>query len=65
MKGVVLAAGKGLRLRPLTDKSPKALIEVGGKSLLEHSIEKLVSAGIVDICIVVGYLAERIMAISV
>ena len=62
MKGVILAAGKGLRLRPLTDNLPKALVEVCKKPLLEHSIEKLTAAGITEICIVVGHLAKKIEA---
>ncbi|MFH1544646.1 MAG: sugar phosphate nucleotidyltransferase [archaeon] len=61
MNGVILAAGKGLRMRPLTDEIPKAMIEVKGKSLLERSMENLKKAGIRKIGIVVGYKKEKIM----
>ena len=60
MKGVILAAGKGVRLRPLTNGIPKALVEAGGKPLIEHVIDKLSLAGITDICVVVGHLADKI-----
>ncbi|HEY1991001.1 MAG TPA: sugar phosphate nucleotidyltransferase, partial [Gammaproteobacteria bacterium] len=45
MKAVVLAAGKGDRLRPLTDTTPKPLVEVRGKPLIVHHLERLRDAG--------------------
>ncbi len=59
MQCVILAAGKGTRLRPLTENCPKPLIHVSGKPLLDHIIDSLPSA-IDEIIIVVGYLGEMI-----
>lgn len=59
MKAVILAAGKGERLRPLTLNIPKALAEVGGKTLLEHTIDALPNE-VTEIVLVVGYLGEQI-----
>ena len=61
MQCVILAAGKGTRLRPLTENCPKPLIPVSGKPLLDHIIESLPSA-IDEIIIVIGYLGEMIKA---
>ncbi len=60
MKAVVLAAGKGVRLRPLTNTVPKAMVKLKGKPLLERTIIELKEAGIEEIIIVVGYLGEVI-----
>ncbi|MCW4020992.1 MAG: sugar phosphate nucleotidyltransferase [Candidatus Bathyarchaeota archaeon] len=60
MKAVVLAAGEGQRLRPLTFTRPKHMIQIGGKPLLEHTIVALREAGAKDILIVVHYKAEQI-----
>jgi NDP-sugar pyrophosphorylase family protein len=60
MKAVVLAAGKGIRLRPLTEKKPKALVELRGRPLIEHVLESLQEAGIEETTIVLGYLGRKI-----
>jgi bifunctional UDP-N-acetylglucosamine pyrophosphorylase/glucosamine-1-phosphate N-acetyltransferase len=60
MQCVILAAGKGTRMRPLTDICPKPLLRVAGKPILQHSIESL-PAVIDEVVIVVSYLKEQIM----
>jgi MurNAc alpha-1-phosphate uridylyltransferase len=51
MKAMILAAGRGERMRPLTDHTPKPLLPVAGKTIIEHTIIQLVSAGFIDIVI--------------
>ncbi|MBN1678543.1 MAG: NTP transferase domain-containing protein [Candidatus Thermoplasmatota archaeon] len=60
MKGYVLAAGEGIRMRPLTANIPKPLLPVAGRPFLEHNIEALKDAGIRDIIMLVGWRAQRI-----
>lgn len=60
MKGVVPAAGRGTRLRPLTDGRPKGLVEVRGKPLLTYCFEELLSLGVEELVVVVGYMGEEI-----
>ena len=55
MKAVIIAAGKGKRLSPITSTTPKPMISIGGKPLLEHSILSLREVGITEILIIVGY----------
>jgi NDP-sugar pyrophosphorylase family protein len=57
---VILAAGLGRRLRPLTDHTPKPLVEVGGRPIITYGIELLRQAGIEDIVINVHHLADRV-----
>jgi MurNAc alpha-1-phosphate uridylyltransferase len=59
---MILAAGHGRRMRPLTDKLPKPLLEVGGKSLIVYQIERLRTAGITDLLINHARLGEMIEA---
>jgi dTDP-glucose pyrophosphorylase len=59
-KAVVLAAGRGTRMRELTASFPKPMIEVRGKPVLQHIIEGLRDAGIRDVLIVVGYHADAV-----
>lgn len=59
MQCVILAAGKGTRLRPLTEHTPKPLVQVSGKALLDYVVEALPSA-VTELIIVTGYLEEQI-----
>ena len=61
MHAVILAAGRGERLRPLTDTTPKCLTLVGGKPILEYELDALEAAGIKECTIVVGYRASQII----
>ncbi len=60
LKGYILAAGEGVRMRPLTSNIPKPLLPVAGRPFLEHNIEALKSAGIKDIVLLAGWRAQRI-----
>ncbi len=60
MKGVILAAGMAKRLRPLTDTKPKCLLEVGGKTLLQRTVEAMAMADITEFVVVTGYRADQI-----
>jgi len=60
MKAVVLAAGKGTRLRPLTDELPKVMIPINGKPVLEYHIMQLAKAGVRDVFINLNYLPGKI-----
>lgn len=60
MKGLIFAAGIGSRLRPFTDMHPKALVEVGGKPMLHHVINRMIEAGITDIVVNVHHFPEQI-----
>ena len=61
MIAMLLAAGRGERLRPLTDEIPKALVEVHGRSLLERHFDRLRDAGIATVVINLGWLGEKIV----
>ena len=60
MNAMILAAGRGARLRPLTDRIPKPLVEVGGVTLLERHLRRLAAAGIETVVINLGWLGEQI-----
>jgi len=64
MKAIILAAGQGERLRPLTSDRPKCLVELAGRSLLAHQVEALRAAGIRDIYIVTGYKADQVRCLG-
>ena len=55
MKAIILAAGRGSRMKHLTDTQPKCLVELNGKSLLDWQLKALRDAGITEIAIVTGY----------
>jgi choline kinase len=60
MKTVILAAGIGSRLKPLTDHNPKCLLKIGEKSILEMTIENILATNDSEIIIVTGYLEDKI-----
>ena len=60
MKAMILAAGYGKRLRPLTDLTPKPLLSIGSKPLIVHHLEKLATAGIKEVVINLGHLGSKI-----
>jgi len=62
MRAMVLAAGRGERMRPLTDTVPKPLLEVRGKPLIVHHLEKLSRLGVKDVVINLAWLGDRIRA---
>ena len=62
MKAMIFAAGLGSRLKPITDTRPKALVTVGGKTMLEHIILKLKAAGFDEIVINVHHFSNQILA---
>ncbi|WP_290817610.1 UTP--glucose-1-phosphate uridylyltransferase AglF [Halovivax sp.] len=61
MQAVVLAAGKGTRLEPLTEDKPKALVEVNGKPIIEDVFDNLLAIGATELIVVVGHLKEQII----
>lgn len=61
MKAMILAAGKGERLRPLTATTPKPLLTIGGKPLLIHHLQAMAQAGITEVVINTWYLGEQII----
>ena len=60
MKAMILAAGRGERMRPLTDDTPKPLLRIGGQTLIEHQVHALVQAGIHELVINHSHLGEQI-----
>lgn len=62
MVAVILAAGQGLRLLPMTAASPKCLIQIGGRTLLARMLDALAAAGIDRAIVVTGYLSDRVDA---
>lgn len=59
---VLMAGGKGERLRPLTEKTPKPLLQVGSKAIIDHNIDRLIDYGVKHINVTVNYLAEQLEA---
>lgn len=62
MKAMILAAGRGERMRPLTEHTPKPLLRAGGKALIEHQLDSLATAGVSEVVINLAYLGEQIPA---
>ncbi len=60
-RAMVLAAGFGTRMRPLTDRMPKPLVPVAGRALLDHVLDKLAEAGVTDAVVNVHYLPDQII----
>ena len=60
-KAMVLAAGLGVRMRPLTDNMPKPLVRVAGSALLDHVLDKLGDAGVDEAVVNVHYLPDQII----
>src|SRR5437667_7224511 len=61
MKAMILAAGLGTRLRPLTNDRPKALVELNGRTLLEINLRRLRSFGVTDVIINVHHFADKVV----
>src|SRR5690242_19663999 len=59
-RAFVLAAGKGERMRPLTNSIPKPLVQLAGKALIDHVLDRLAVAGIKEVVINVHYMADKI-----
>ncbi len=60
MRAMILAAGRGERMRPLTDHTPKPLLSVAGRPLIAHHLEALAAAGVTDVVINISWLGEQI-----
>ena len=61
-QAMILAAGLGTRMRPLTDRTPKPLLELCGKSLMEHAFDRLLAAGVQDVVVNAHWKAEQVEA---
>ncbi len=62
MKALILAAGRGERLRPFTDHTPKPLLQAGGRPLIEHTLNALAQAGYTELVVNLAHLGEKIQA---
>lgn len=60
MQAMILAAGRGERLRPLTDQTPKPMLEVGGQTLIGRHLERLAAAGVIEVVINTAWLGKQI-----
>jgi len=62
MRGIIIAAGRGLRMRPLTVEVPKCMLEIAGRPLIDHTMAHMRAAGCDEFVIVVGHLEDRVLA---
>lgn len=62
LDAIIMAGGRGSRLRPMTDSIPKPLLKIGGKPIIEHNIDRLVQFGVDDFWISLRYLGEQVEA---
>ncbi len=60
MKAIILAAGVGSRLRPLTDDKPKSLVAINRKSILERMLESIRNVGMKEVIVITGYREEQL-----
>ncbi|MCA3380963.1 MAG: NTP transferase domain-containing protein, partial [Roseomonas sp.] len=61
-RAMVLAAGLGTRMRPLSDAMPKPLLPLAGRSLLDHALDRLTDAGVTDAVVNAHWLADQVAA---
>jgi choline kinase len=61
MKGIILSAGNGTRLLPLTAQMPKCLVDVGGRAILDHQLDALAAAGVAEAIVVAGYRGSQVV----
>lgn len=59
-RAILLAAGLGQRMRPITDRMPKPLVEVGGRTMLDHALDRLADAGVGDVIVNVHHFPEQV-----
>ena len=60
MQAIILAAGEAKRLRPLTESTPKCLLELDGKAIIEYQIDNLIKAGVAEAVVVTGFMADKL-----
>ena len=60
MRAIIIAAGMGIRLNPLTNDKPKCMLEIKGKTILQHQLDVFHANGITDISVIKGYKKEVI-----
>ena len=63
MQIVILAAGRGTRLAPITDKIPKCLVEIKGKPILQHQLDVYNDLNLMNVTVIGGYKAEKILKV--
>ena len=61
-KAMILAAGLGSRMRPITNRTPKPLVQVNGHALIDHAMDRLVEGGVTDVVVNLHYLGDKLNA---